>query len=244
MKSKATIAVCGLMDSGKSTLIKSLLQKNTGRQVEPDALCIEQATGRTITGTRIACPIDDQTDLVFCDCPGHMEYLPEIVSGLCASSGYILIMDEGRQEQSAAYRQKLEHIASAIGVENIAVVHSHSTGEGADGIYYDTERPSFNHAMDQLLQTIHDFLQQDRPLRDGGSNIVWFDSMDGFTRYCLYDNNGCSWDWPCEGSHDPGDCPTVTGLPSAITGRFLVCHAKKQHIAGVGYASTKRRSMK
>lgn len=70
MKSKATIAVCGLMDSGKSTLIKSLLRKNTGRVIEPDALCIEQATGRTITGTRIACPVNDHTDLVFCDCPG------------------------------------------------------------------------------------------------------------------------------------------------------------------------------
>lgn len=49
MKSKATIAVCGLMDSGKSTLIKSLLRKNTGRVIEPDALCIEQATSRTLS---------------------------------------------------------------------------------------------------------------------------------------------------------------------------------------------------
>ena len=124
MKSKATIAVCGLMDSGKSTLIKSLLRKNTGRVIEPDALCIEQATGRTITGTRIACPVNDHTDLVFCDCPGHLEYLPEIVSGLCASRGYILIIDENRREQSEAYQRKLGEIAAAIGVENIAVVHS------------------------------------------------------------------------------------------------------------------------
>lgn len=157
MKSKATIAVCGLMDSGKSTLIKSLLRKNTGRVIEPDALCIEQATGRTITGTRIACPVNDHTDLVFCDCPGHLEYLPEIVSGLCASKGYILIIDENRREQSGSVPEETGRNCRAIGVENIAVVHSHSMAEQAGQIHYDTEQPSFDAAMDRLLEVMDVF---------------------------------------------------------------------------------------
>lgn len=236
MKSKATIAICGLMDSGKSTLIKSLLRKNTGRLIEPDALCIEQATGRTITGTRIACPVNDHTDLVFCDCPGHLEYLPEIVSGLCASKGYILIIDEARREQSEAYQRKLAEIALSIGIENIAVVHSHSLAERTDQIHYDTERPSFHTAMDRLLEAIDHFLQREHQPPTVESRIVWFDALDGAARYVLYDSAGQALDWQHEGSHDPGDCPPITGLPSSLSGRFLVCHAKRGTIVGVGCA--------
>lgn len=237
MKSKATIAVCGLMDSGKSTLIKSLLRKNTGRVIEPDALCIEQATGRTITWTRIACPVNDHTDLVFCDCPGHLEYLPEIVSGLCASRGYILIIDENRREQSEAYQRKLGEIAAAIGVENIAVVHSHSMEEQTEQIHYDTEQPSFDAAMDRLLEIMDRFLRKEHQVPPDESRVVWFDSLDGTARYVLYDSAGHALDWSHEGSHDPGDCSPIDGLPPSLSGRFLVCRAKKGNIVGVGCAA-------
>lgn len=225
------------MDSGKSTLIKSLLRKNTGRLIEPDALCIEQATGRTITGTRIACPVNDHTDLVFCDCPGHLEYLPEIVSGLCASRGYILIIDEKRREQSEAYQRKLGEIAAAIGIENIAVVHSHSLAGGMDEIHYDTEQPSFDAAMERLLETMNRFLRKKHMAPADESRVVWFDSLDGAARYVLYDAAGHVVDWAHEGSHDPGDCSSVSELPPSVSGRFLVCRAKKGNIVGVGTAA-------
>lgn len=236
MKEKATIAVCGLMDSGKSTLIKSLLRKNTGRIVEPDALCIEQATGRTITGSRIACPIDEHTDIVFCDCPGHMEYLPEIVSGLCASRGYILIMDESRRDVSERYFTELHRITSALGIKNIAVVHSHSQKFVPGEIHYDVNDSSFDHAMQALLLKIECFLKSEPECLTSETQIVWFDELDGSTRYQLHDNLGHSCEWHHQGSHSPGESQVITDLPEEVEGRFLVCHARKAHIVGVGRA--------
>lgn len=223
------------MDSGKSTLIKSLLKKNTGRLVEPDALCIEQATGRTITGTRIAVSIDDETDMIFCDCPGHLEYLPEIVSGLCASSGYVLIMDEARREASEVYARKLHAVASALGVENIATVHSHSHGEIADEIYYDALDGSFDPAMEALLERINRFLKAGRLPESQEARVVWFDELDGSAKYKLYGMDERCYEWVHEGCHSPGESPVITDLPQGVRGRFLVCHPRKGHIVGVGW---------
>ncbi len=238
MKHKSTIAVCGLMDSGKSTLIKSLLYKNTGRAVEPDALCIEQATGRTITGTRIACPVDDRTDLVFCDCPGHLEYLPEIASGLCAADGYILIIDEMRRKQSEVYSLRLTKVAEALGVERIAVVHSHAKEPAGDGaIYYDAGESSFDPAMDALLARIRQFLAEKKePAFCEAASVVWFDSLAGESRYVVYDATGLPVAWERHGFHEAGQCERIEDLPVGITGRFLVCRGKAGQIVGVGLA--------
>lgn len=239
MKHKSTIAVCGLMDSGKSTLIKSLLYLNTGRTVEPDALCIEQATGRTITQTRIACPVSDERDLVFCDCPGHMEYLPEIVSGLCAAEGYILIIDEQRAEESEMYAQKLARVAHCLGVGRIAVVHSHAHGQGGSGeIYYDTEdRRAFSAAMEELLVRIREYLAVERFSSSAGASVVWFDSLDGSGHYAVYDASGLPVAWELNGIHEAGQCERINELPVGVEGRFLVCRGREGHVAGVGMVS-------
>lgn len=238
MKHKSTIAVCGLMDSGKSTLIKSLLYRNTGRSVEPDALCIEQATGRTITQTRIACPVSGQRDLVFCDCPGHLEYLPEIVSGLCAAEGYILVMDEQRCEQSQAYAKQLAQVANALGVGRIAVVHSHAQQQANEGeISYDTQDPSaFDAAMEELLKRIREYLAVERFPSQRGATIVWFDSLDGSGHYSVYDAAGLPVGWELRGVHEAGQCERINELPVGISGRFLVCRGKNGQVAGVGLA--------
>lgn len=78
------------------------------------------------------------------------------MSGLCASKGYILIIDENRREQSEAYQRKLEEIAAAIGVENIAVVHSHSMAEQAGQILMIRNNPPCA-AMDRLLEVLDVF---------------------------------------------------------------------------------------
>lgn len=174
MKSKATIAVCGLMDSGKSTLIKSLLRKNTGRVIEPDALCIEQATAVRSRGP--ASPAPSMTIPIWSSvtAPGIWNTFRKSCRAV-ASRGYILIIDENRREQSEAYQRKLGEIAAAIGVENIAVVHSHSMEEQTEQIHYDTEQPSFDAAMDRLLEIMDRFLRKEHQVPPDESRVVWFD---------------------------------------------------------------------
>ncbi|WP_161985702.1 hypothetical protein, partial [Akkermansia sp. BIOML-A17] len=120
---------------------------------------------------------------------------------------------------------------------NIAVVHSHSMAEQAGQIHYDTEQPSFDAAMDRLLEVMDRFLQKERQIPASESRIVWFDSLDGTARYVLYDLAGHPLDWSHEGNHDPGDCSSIDGLPPSLSGRFLVCRAKKGNIVGVGCAA-------
>ena len=76
--------------------------------------------------------------------------------GAVRLQGYILIIDENRREQSEAYQRKLGEIA-AIGVENIAVVHTIPWRNRQSKSISDTEQPSFDAAMDRLLEIMDRF---------------------------------------------------------------------------------------
>lgn len=198
MKDKLTIAICGLMDSGKSTLIKTVMKAQSGRTVEPDALCLEQETGKTITGTRIACPINDTLDIVLVDCPGHMEYLPEIVSGLCAADAYIIIIDQQRRRKSELYAEQLTKIADAVGCPHLCTVNSHSDFD--EPWHYDINSGTFDAVLAQILEKIDQLKNTDlRPVTKTGkisgppkrrhgvclASVVWLNEDTGDHTYKL-----------------------------------------------------------
>lgn len=136
---KVYIAVCGLPDSGKSTFIKNATKYFSGRDVNPDALCEEQKTGRTITNTKVSCPCKHiKTDYVFIDCPGHLEYYPEIISGLCMADGVVFIVDNERLAESEEYVMKIETEALKLGLPIFGRFRSHTNQSG--GLGYDGEQ--------------------------------------------------------------------------------------------------------
>ncbi len=254
MKDKLTIAVCGLMDSGKSTLIKTTMKALSGRTVEPDALCLERETGKTITGTRIACPVDESLDVVMVDCPGHMEYLPEIISGLCAADAYIMVIDEERPTKSKMYAEQLSHIAGAIGCPALCTIHSHSDMD--QEWHYDIETPSFAAVLKKILHEIdtlaHDLTQTPPRAVKGTSSsgkcnaclasIVWLDNEKGNRKY-IQMFHGCeeAYNIP-EGIERDGKTitrflllkkPAHIDLPSGT--RVLICeNTPERQIVGVG----------
>lgn len=82
-------------------------------------------------------------DLVFVDCPGHVQFLPEIVAGLSAAHAYIVIHDASRIEASQAYARMLEDVAGVLGVPQLATLYSHcdSTGEYCYNVGVDNRLP-------------------------------------------------------------------------------------------------------
>lgn len=136
---KVYIAVCGLPDSGKSTFIKNATKYFSGRDVNPDALCEEQKTGKTITNTKISCPCKHiSMDYVFIDCPGHLEYYPEIISGLCMADGVVFIIDNERLVESEEYIMRIETEALKLGLPVFGRFRSHANPSG--GLGYDGEK--------------------------------------------------------------------------------------------------------
>lgn len=159
------------------------------------------------------------------------------MSGLCASRGYILIIDENRREQSEAYQRKLGEIAAAIGVENIAVVHSHSMEEQTEQIHYDTEQPSFDAAMDRLLEIMDRFLRKEHQVPPDESRVVWFDSLDGTAGTFYMTPRVMLWTGPMKAAMIRGTVLPLTAcrLPSPAV--FSSAAPKKGNIVGVGCAA-------
>ena len=90
MRNKLYIALCGLPDSGKSTFIKHFTKHMTNRDVALDSLCNEEVDEMTIRSAQVVCRLPNRnSDIVFLDCPGHLEFIDEIRSCLTkAHSGY------------------------------------------------------------------------------------------------------------------------------------------------------------
>lgn len=109
-KKKLFIAVCGLVDSGKSTFIKTATELLSGFKTPLDSLCNEHEKGITIRQASVFCPYKG-FDVVFLDCPGHKEFQSEIRSGLSKSKYIIEIIDGKRKQESIEYLDWLKTIS-------------------------------------------------------------------------------------------------------------------------------------
>lgn len=90
MRDKLYVALCGLPDCGKSTFIKHYVKQLTGRDVSVDSLCDEEKKEMTIRSAQIISRMKDSDyDVVFLDCPGHLELVDEIKS--CLSKADVVL---------------------------------------------------------------------------------------------------------------------------------------------------------
>lgn len=181
MKYKIYIAVCGLVDSGKSSFIRKATERISSRKINPDALCIEQETGKTITNTKISCPIDNDTEIVFIDCPGHIEYYRELISALCLADAAILIKDGKRLEESEEYLDKIQLDLLKLNIPIIGEYTSHSLFQNRFSYEIDDEE-TFGRVCRDLLSKINIFIND--------INLIVFEEWSSIDKLSFYSEAG------------------------------------------------------
>ena len=110
MRNKLYVALCGIPDCGKSTFIKNFVKQMTGRDVAVDSLCNEEIKEMTIRSAQIVCrhPSFDNFDIVFLDCPGHLELRDEIRSCLTKADVVIILNNcENYIDDTRAYSDNI-----------------------------------------------------------------------------------------------------------------------------------------
>lgn len=182
MRKKIYIAVCGLVDSGKSSFIRKATEFIAGRELNPDALCVEQETGKTIVNTKVSCPLNDKEEIVFIDCPGHLEYYPEIISAFCMADAAILIKDGKRLEESEDYLEEIRLDLLKLNIPIIGEYTSHSLFH--DRYSYEIEEEiTFSKVCNDFLKKIDIFTND--------FNVVFFEDNWGINKkVCLYSETG------------------------------------------------------
>ena len=153
------VAVIGMPDAGKSTLIKTILEQAIGKHLSPDTLMqeVHWSDGRDPYGnpdTRtIKCAkiLFKYKDVEFClyDCPGHLEYQEQISQGILGAHCIIKLIDSKREEESLEYFKLIDLLH-----KDTYTLYSHS--ERNHFPYYDAEMPGFKDVALKLLEDISD----------------------------------------------------------------------------------------
>ena len=110
MRKKLYVALCGIPDCGKSTFIKNFVKQMSGRDVAVDSLCNEEIKEMTIRSAQIVCrhPALSDFDIVFLDCPGHLELRDEIRSCLTKADVVIILNNcENYIDDTRAYSDNI-----------------------------------------------------------------------------------------------------------------------------------------
>lgn len=133
---KLYIAVCGLIDSGKSTLIKTATKLLSGLDVPIDSLCDEHEKGITIRQAAVHCPYKN-VDIIFLDCPGHKEFKEEIKSGLSKARVLFKLIDMTRFKESMEYIKFINEVKSEVNCNILNEVVLYSKSELNEPLNYD-----------------------------------------------------------------------------------------------------------
>ncbi|CAG8456042.1 26245_t:CDS:2 [Gigaspora margarita] len=124
-KPHVNIATLGHVDHGKTTLTSAITyvqakeNKAKSRKYEEiDAAPEEKARGITIKTAHVEFETDTR-HYALIDCPGHADYIKNMITGAAQANGGILVIDASQGSQ----KQTEEHLllAKQVGVKNIVV---------------------------------------------------------------------------------------------------------------------------
>lgn len=166
MRKKLYVALCGIPDCGKSTFIKNFVKRMTNRDVTVDSLCNEEIKEMTIRSAQIVCrhPLYN-FDIVFLDCPGHLELREEIRSCLTKADVVIILNNcENYIDDSRAYANVIINELNCIrDSEEVSLIHlwSHcknpdKVGPYAESMYDILDEESCNIAFSSILKRLGD----------------------------------------------------------------------------------------
>ena len=143
MRKKNYISLCGLPDAGKSTFIRNFVKYATKRDVPVDSLCDEEVKEMTIRSAQILCRLPGSSyDIVFLDCPGHLELYDEIKSCLSKSDLVIVINDHKRYTKSASakYVEEIKKLRSELRLpksRSMKILNLYSHSSSSEVGHYD-----------------------------------------------------------------------------------------------------------
>lgn len=155
------IAFIGIPDSGKSTLISSLIKYLYNKTINTDTLMNEvhytdgkdiygNNDTRTIRSAKILCPYKDY-ELMFIDCPGHVEYMEQIKQGLDLSSIIVCLLDCNRIEESQDY---ITNILKTIDINKKHVLHIYTHAEKNNEYEFESNLEEVYRPLNSLLTKI------------------------------------------------------------------------------------------
>lgn len=151
---KIYVAVCGLVDSGKSTLIKTATEVLSGRKILIDSLCNEQNKNITIKQASIDCPYKN-IDIIFLDCPGHKEFKDEIKSGLSKAQYIIRIIDCEREQESLEYQKFINGIKNRLNLDDVKETLLFSKAKVLNDSHYNiSNKEHFSKFVSNLVESI------------------------------------------------------------------------------------------
>lgn len=153
------VAIVGMPDAGKSTLIKNILEQAIGKHLSPDTLMDEvhwsdgkdpygNPDTRTIKCAKI---LFKYKDIEFClyDCPGHYEYMDQIGQGILGAHCIVKIIDTKRYAESLLYFEKIDTL-------NKITYNMFSHSDENEYPRYDVELSGFKIIAKQLLDNLYD----------------------------------------------------------------------------------------
>lgn len=156
------VAVVGIPDCGKSTLVKEIIRVFTKRELPIDVLMNESHytdgkdiygndDSRTIKAAKVFFKYRD-VEICLYDCPGHLEYQEQIKQGLEGSSLVLKVIDENRIQESYDYFNN--DIFYAISKPTMTLFsHSSHLGESSYNIFDAPEH--FIRFANKLLRRIY-----------------------------------------------------------------------------------------
>src|SRR5512145_1080103 len=125
MKTHVSVGTIGHVDHGKTTLTAAITQVQAKRLGgkglafdEIDRAPEEKARGITINTTHVEYE-SDRRHYAHIDCPGHADYVKNMITGASQMDGAILLVDATK----GAAKQTIEHIllARQVGVRHMVV---------------------------------------------------------------------------------------------------------------------------
>lgn len=147
------IAFIGSPDTGKSTIIKHIIESLTGRILSPDTLMSEvhysdgtdpdgNPDTRTIKCAKIMFKYKD-FEYCFYDAPGHLEYIDQIRQAVTSADLVVRLYNSNNLDVSYKYFSELSNLKVADISKPCIILYSHSGTNDYNSGHYDVAEPGF-----------------------------------------------------------------------------------------------------
>lgn len=159
------VAFIGSPDTGKSTIIKNIIESLTGKILSPDTLMNEvhysdgrdpdgNPDTRTIKCAKIMFKYGEY-EYCFYDAPGHIEYIEQIKQAVSSADIIVMLTNAKTPEISKEYFSNLCNKGILNKIKHYFEYSSHSGINDISQFKYDVEKPGFKEFAKSFINLIY-----------------------------------------------------------------------------------------